>query len=199
MNIAFDATVILEPIKGKKELGNHGFDFIEKIMKIDDKNKYYAFNLEEKGIIQNHFDCSNLEEIYFYTGKFNEIILKKEFRSIFGEIIKNFIKRNQIDVFIITSPCNIDAAYYEKEWFQGTKTIIIWPDISPFDIDKKFQKDSSKYGVFLKHMAMLCWADRCIFRDRGIKNDMMEYFHIIEEHIYLLDYNIDERDRKSVV
>ena len=134
MRIAFDATAILGPMSKNRGIGNYSLSQFTTMIQLDRENTYYFFNMFETDYkLANALeDASYLNELALSAGPEGILLQNKEFEDIVGEIIRKYIRENEIDVFCITSPFDSYNVMYKKDWFSDCKVVAIIYDIIPF-------------------------------------------------------------------
>ncbi len=197
MNIAFDAAAILGPMSKNRGIGNYAYSQFQTMIELDQQNNYYFFNLFEPFSMKDAVTKGNIEDICFYAGKNQELVSNKEYKEIYGDIVKRFIRENKIDVFYITSPFDLNITPYQKEWFEGVRTVATVYDIIPYVWKKKYLSDKTIYARYMRCVQMLRWVDEYLVISQSVKDDMIAYLDFPENHIHVIygaaDSNIFRR------
>ncbi len=186
MNIAFDAVAILGPMSKDRGIGNYAYSQFRAMIEQDGQNTYYFLNLFEAFSMEGAVSKGNVVDIYFYTGKNHELISDEAYQDIYGDIIKKFIRENQIDVFYITSPFDLHVTPYQKEWFEGARTVATVYDIIPYVWKKKYLSDKATYDRYMKCVQMLRWVDEYFAISQSVKEDMVSYLDFPKQRIHVV-------------
>ncbi|MDE7313430.1 MAG: glycosyltransferase [Eubacterium sp.] len=198
MNIAFDAAAILGPMSKNRGIGNYAYSQFRTMIELDQKNTYYFFNMFEEFSMKDAVKKENIIDVCFFSGKNRELISDKEYQDIYGDIVKKFIRQNQIDVFYITSPFDLSVIQYRKEWFEGVKTVATVYDIIPYVLKKKYLSDRTTYCLYMKCVQMLRWVDEYLVISQSVKDDMISYLNFPEEHIHVIYGAVDPKIYRKV-
>jgi len=191
MNIAFDATAILGPMSKNRGIGNYALNQFEAIIQEDTENNYFFFNCLEIFSLKS----DNVSETYFYMGKDNIILKDNEYKVLLGELVKKYIKKNQIDVFYITSPFESTCHIYEKEWFRNTKVIATVYDIIPYVFKNRYLADKNTMKWYMSCIDMLRWCDKLLVISESVKTDLVHYLKFDPQKIECIWGAVDERYR----
>lgn len=186
MKIAFDGTAILGPLSKNRGIGNYALSQFKNMIELDCDNQYYFFNLFEEFSMREQVKKGNVEDVCFFTGKKNELIFHEEYIDIFGDIVKKFLKKYEIDVFYITSPFESKMARYKKEWFDGVKVVATVYDIIPYVMRKKYLANKEAYRFYMECVEMLRWVDEYLVISGSVKEDMIKYLDFPREHIHVI-------------
>ena len=149
MNIGFDATAMFGPDSKNRGIGNYSVSLFTTLINNDKENNYFLLNCVDDSSFLPYLenDAGNFREEILYCGMESEFI-KKGCEEIYGDIVRTFIERNNIDVFIMTSPFDLQFISYKKEWFGNTHVYCIVYDIIPYVMKKQYLKSkevSDKY------------------------------------------------------
>ena len=159
MNIAFDATAILGPMSKNRGIGNYALSQFRTMIKNDIENKYFFFNcFEPFSLFEDPEDAGLVHEEYFYAGKDRFLIQNEKYKAVFGQIIKEFIRKNDIDVFYITSPFESNCYLYDRKWFADVKVVVTVYDIIPYVFRERYLADKTTYRWYMKCVDMLRWC-----------------------------------------
>lgn len=195
-NIAFDALAILSPTSKNRGIGNYAFSQFKTMVERDKLNNYYFFNLVEEYSWGNQLENkSNFYEEYFFCGKNNFLYENNSYNEIIGDIIKSFIKKNNIDIFYITSPMESSFPIYHKEWFQNVRVVATVYDIIPYVMKEHYFKFVDKKW-YMKCVEMLRWVDKILVISQSVKNDLINYLSFPEEQIEVIWGAIDKKYRQ---
>lgn len=186
MNIAFDAAAILGPMSKHRGIGNYAYSQFKTMIQLDQKNTYYFFNVFEQFSMKDAVGKGNIVDIWFFTGKNHELISDEEYKEIYGDLVKTFLRKNQIDLFYITSPFDLGLTTYQKEWFDGVKTVATVYDIIPYVMKKKYLPDQVTYRRYMECVHMLRWVDAYLVISQSVKNDMISYLKFPKEKIHVI-------------
>lgn len=186
MNIAFDATAILAGMSKNRGIGNYTYDQFKTMIEMDSENTYYFFNLFEEFYMKDKVKNGHVIDFYLFSGKSQELISDEEYKDIFGDIVKNFLAKYRIDVFYITSPFDSDAVHYQREWFDGVRTVATVYDIIPFVMKDTYLKNKAMYRFYMECVDMLRWVDEYLVISQSVKDDMMSYLRFPEDKIHVI-------------
>ena len=180
MNIAFDATAILGPMSKNRGIGNYALSQFRTMISQDRTNQYFLFNIFEPFSLGEY---SNLKEEYFDCGK-DFGLAKVENSTVLSGLIRKFIQRNKIDVFYITSPFEDHIPTYEKEWFDGVKTVVTVYDIIPYIFKNHYFKPDGKIpSWYMDRIAAIQWADKVLVISQSVKDDLIKHLNMKGENI----------------
>jgi glycosyltransferase involved in cell wall biosynthesis len=197
MNIAFDATAILGPMSKNRGIGNYALSQFTTMINMDKENNYFFFNLlEDYKLSQFIENISNFKVSYFYCGKDNFLLKNTLYNNIIGDIIRNYLKKNKIDVFYITSPFESTYPIYKKEWFKNVKVVATVYDIIPYVLKDKYLADKNTYNWYMKCVEMLKWVDKCLVISNSVKEDMVKYLDFDETKIAVIHGAVNEFYKK---
>lgn len=176
MNIAFDARAILGPMSKNRGIGNYALSQFRTIIQMDQKNHYFFFNCVEPFSLFEQCP-ENLTESYFSLGKDHFLGGYSEFLPIYGQLVKEYIAKNYIDVFYMTSPFDGLLQVYKKEWFTGVKVVATVYDIIPYLFKKHYFRDSCSYKLYMRFIEQLRWADKLLVISQSVKDDLVNALH----------------------
>lgn len=197
MNIAFDSTAILGPMSKNRGIGNYALSQFTTMINMDKENSYFFINFFENiKLCDLVDDCSNLKEFYFDCGKNCFLIDNYEYKEVIGDIIKNFIEENKIDIFYITSPFDGHIHTYEKCWFKGVKTVATVYDIIPYVMKDIYLSSKEQYKWYMGCVDMLRWVDKYLVISQSVKDDMIKYLKFDENKIDVIWGAVDKQYRK---
>ncbi len=193
MNIAIDIQALLSKNSRNRGVGNYTYSHINKMLEIDPLNNFFLFNPYKKDkstdkIISGH---SNVEHIYFYTGKNQCMITDIKLRDAFGNLVKKFISDYEIDIFYFTSVFD-EWDIYEKEWFEGVKTAVTVYDVIPYIYREKYLNDEKKLKRYMKGVFVLEEADMIFAISEHTRNDLINYLGIDAEKIHVIYAGIND-------
>ena len=186
MNIAFDAAALLGPMSKNRGIGNYSYSQLKKMIKLDQQNTYYFFNVFEEFYMEYHVTGGNIVDACFLCGKNYELAFDEEYKELFGEIIRKFLRENKIDVFYMTSPFEGHIMRYCKEWFQGVKTVATVYDIIPYVMKHKYLADKAACRFYMQRVDMLRWVDEYLVISQSVKDDMISYLQFPKERIHVI-------------
>lgn len=205
MNIAFDDIALLGPLSKNRGIGNYAFGLFKTLIKSDKENHYYMFNIMEEFSWKSYADDENIIEDFYYLGK-EQFLAHEPYKEIFGKILQNFIKKNEIDIFIITSPFDGHVLPYRKEWFQNVNVVAIVYDIIPYVMKEHYLTDKNSYKWYMSCVDMLRWCDRLLVISNSVKTDLIHYLDFpadridviwgaINEQFRMINISLDEQKR----
>ncbi|MBE7681559.1 glycosyltransferase [Paenibacillus sp. P13VS] len=192
MNIAIDVLAILSPDSKNRGIGNYNASQFKRIFETDKENKYFLLNFYEDVSLKSILNYSeNVQEFYFYPGPDNLLLKKPAYKGIIGNIVKNFIKEHNIEVFYITSPFDSNMSY-EPEWLHNVQVIATVYDIIPYLFKERYLKDKYFYNQYMNWIDKIKQADRILAISQSVKNDLVKYIHIQENKIEVIYAGTDE-------
>ncbi|MDE6091573.1 MAG: hypothetical protein K2G14_00575, partial [Ruminococcus sp.] len=145
MNIAFDAVAILGPMSRNRGIGNYALSQFTGMVNRDINNHYFFLNMIDGdfSLESSITNKSGFTEDFIDTGKNNVLLRNDAYSEVIGNIIKRYIRENNIDIFYITSPFESSFTLYKKEWFEGVKVISTVYDIIPYVMKEKYLNDKN--------------------------------------------------------
>ena len=191
MNIAFDAAAILGASR-QRGMGYYVKQLMCHMIKQDKSNKYYFFNCLEP----YHLFAEarpNLQEDYFYLG--NKLMLgeHRELNCIYSNLLRRYLRDNNIDVFIITVPFAIGPGVrmpqgghlplYEENWFEGCRVVAIAYDLIPKLFSDLYLRSSAVAENYERQHKQLQWVDHILSISQCTKSDLVKYSQIPETRI----------------
>lgn len=186
MNIAFDATALLSPSSKNRGIGNYTYNQFINLIRLDKDNQYFFFNLFEEFSMADQAGTGNVTDFYLFSGQEHELISKKQYQELVGDIIRKFLHENQIDIFYITSPFELMTFVYKKEWFQGVRTVATVYDIIPYVMKERYLPEKESYETYMERVEMLRWVDMYLVISQSVKDDMISYLKFPEEKIHVI-------------
>ena len=195
MNIAFDAGAI-EIGKGSG-IGNYTLNQFKKMIELAPQNQYYYFNCIEDSHLTDCLTGVNFHKCYYDMGP-NQIMrhYNGRYQDVYGELIKGFIRKYQIDIFYITSPFFAENVLYRKEWFLGSKVVATAWDIIPYVMRKQYLSDRKIYKWYMDCIDMLRATDRQLAISNSVKEDMVNYLDFDPERIDIIYGGVSEHFRQ---
>lgn len=176
MNIAFDARAILGPLGKNRGIGNYTLNQFRTLIQMDPKDNYFFFNCVEPFSLFGK--CPrNLTESYFSLGRGCFLGSGSYFSSAYGKLVKEYIAKNRIDVFYITSPFDGLLPVYRKDWFAGIKVVATVYDIIPYLFKKHYLRDSDALKQYMGFVEQLRWADKLLAISKSVKDDLVNALH----------------------
>ncbi|MDE5860679.1 MAG: glycosyltransferase family 4 protein, partial [Ruminococcus sp.] len=196
MNIAFDSIAILGYMSRNRGIGNYALSQFSGMVNRDGKNKYFFLNMIDRNFsLSPMITNDNFTEDFIDTGKNNVLLRSEIYSDIIGNVIKRYIRENNIDIFYITSPFEHSFIQYKKEWFTGVKVIATVYDIIPYVMKEKYLSDKNTYDWYMKCVDNLRWADRLFVISDSVKNDLVNYLQFSPENIHIIWGAVDDRYR----
>lgn len=187
MRIAFDSIALLGAMSKNRGIGNYALDLFSTILAQDQNNEYFLFNvLEDTDYFQEEVAQGKLKREDFcciHKGRFFPL---RDMQTIYGELVRAYIHKNKIDVFIITSPFDAQYPTYQKEWFAQTKVVTIVYDIIPYVMKDYYFSCKEDMGWYLEKLEQLLWADQLLVISQSVKDDLMEHLNISGENIHVI-------------
>lgn len=184
MNIAFDAAALLGLDSKNRGIGNYTDSQFRTLLNLDYENHYFFFNVFED---EHYFDCEELknrlrEDDYICT-KDRKFIGSSGFSNCYGQLVKSYIEKNQIDVFYITSPFDGSIPVYRKEWMGNAAVVATVYDIIPYIMKKKYFPNEDSFKWYKERVEMLRWMDRILVISQSVKDDLVSYLHFNPDKI----------------
>ena len=100
MNIAFDAVAILGYMSRNRGIGNYALNQFSGMVNLDKNNKYFFLNMIDKNFsLSPMITNNNFTEDFIDTGKNNVLLRNEIYSDVIGNIIKRYIRENNIDIF----------------------------------------------------------------------------------------------------
>ncbi len=193
MNIAFDAGAI-EIAKGSG-VGNYTLHQFKAMIESTPENNYYYFNTICKSeLIKPLKEHSNFHEEYYFMGKDN--VLREydgQYSELYGQLVRNFIRKHEIDVFYITSPFLSENVMYQKEWFGNVKVVATAYDIIPYIMKEKYLPSKYLMKWYMSCIDMLRWCDRQLAISQSVKDDMVSYLNFDPEKIDIIYGGVSDK------
>lgn len=191
MNIAVDLQP-LASISHMRGMGRYTADLLEEIFRRDQENEYFLFNMYGDCIYDGVDLPSNVHYEKFYMGEDNYLLryqddngdFKIRYETILQGMFQTFIKRNNIDVFWITSLFD-DWMCYKKEWFTGVKLAIIAYDLIPLIFQTAYLQGVRKEW-YDTNLECLKNADCLLAISNSVKDDLITYAGSPEEKITVI-------------
>lgn len=187
MKIAFDAIALLGAMSKNRGIGNYALDLFSTMLKQDKENEYYFFNvLEDTDYLQNEVERGRLvrEDLFcIHEGRFFAL---QDMGDLYGELIRSFIRKHEIDVFMITSPFDAQYPTYRKEWFEGTRVVTIVYDIIPYVMQDHYFPNKGDMAWYLEKLEQLEWADQLLVISQSVKDDLVQYLHLPGDNIHVI-------------
>ena len=184
MNIAFDGVAILGAMGKNRGIGNYAMAQMNTILHKDRENQYFFLNcIEKTSVFKEEVKRGLLKEEYLPYIKDGTYLPFAERKEIYGRAIRNFLKRNRINVFYITSPFDNSVPPYEKDWFEGVQVVAIVYDIIPYVMKEHYFPDATALAMYMERVEELRWANRLITISQSAKDDLIEYLGFSPEKI----------------
>ncbi|MEG2174877.1 MAG: glycosyltransferase family 1 protein, partial [Oscillospiraceae bacterium] len=192
MNIAFDAGAI-EIGKGSG-IGNYTLNQFERMIQQTPENEYFYFNTVVQSHLMDGIREANFHYCFYDMGSNNKLReYNGVYREIYGELVRNFLRHNQIDIFYITAPFFCGNVLYEEEWFRGVTVVATAWDIIPYVMKDLYLKNKTMYEWYMSCIDMLRWTDRQLAISSSVKEDMVRYLHFDPAKINIIYGGVSER------
>ncbi len=197
MNIAFDAVAILGPMSRNRGIGNYALSQFTGMVNLDSNNHYFFLNMIDGdfSLESSITNKSGFTEDFIDTGKNNVLLRNDAYSEVIGNIIKRYIRENNIDIFYITSPFESSFTLYKKEWFEGIKVISTVYDIIPYVMKEKYLNDKNTYNWYMKCVENLRWSDELFVISESVKTDLVKHLNFSPENIKVIWGAVDDRYR----
>ena len=176
MNIGFDSSAMFGKGSKNRGIGNYSVSLFSTLIKNDKENNYFFLNCHEDTSFETYLDkkVSNFCEEILYTGE-NLSLISSGLQAIYGDILKTFLEKNKIDIFIITSPFDFSFPYYKKEWFGKVKVYCIVYDIIPYVMKNEYLRVKEKYNEYMEYLDAMRFCDRYLVISKSVKDDLVSY------------------------
>ena len=173
MNIAFDGIAILGAMSKNRGIGNYAVNQFREIVRQDQENRYFFFNvLEETDIFKEEIQEGLLQEDDFCCVKDDFALAIPNFEMMYGALVKEYIQKNQIDIFYITSPFDGHLPPYQKEWFEGAQVVATVYDIIPYIMSERYFSQKSDMTWYMERVDMLRWVNRLLVISQSVKDEI---------------------------
>lgn len=187
MNIAFDGGAMLGEMGKNRGIGNYALAQIKTILHMDQQNKYFFLNcFEETNIFEEEIKEGLLQEEYLPYIKEDIYLPFADRKELYGKTIKNYLRKNQIDLFYITSPFDDCIPSYEEEWLEGIPVVVIVYDIIPYVLKEHYLPDSNTMAKYMERVEKLRWANRLLVISQSVKDDLIHYLSFSPEKIAVI-------------
>lgn len=184
MNIAFDSIAQLGPMSKNRGIGNYADAQFRTLINLDRDNHYFFFNIFDETDVFGREELEGLiTENDFLCMRNGQFIEAENYQQLYGELVKNYIKKNRIDVFYITSPFDILVPIYRKEWFNGVKTVATVYDIIPYVMRDHYFPGMHDIDWYMERIEMLRWVDRLLVISQSVKDDLVNYLEFDPDKI----------------
>ena len=184
MNIAFDSAALLGPGSKNRGIGNYTDSQFRTLLRLDQENRYFFFNvIEEEKIFQGGEIKADFREDDFLCTKGGQFLDAPGFVNCYGQLIRNYIEKNQIDVFYITSPFDGILPMYKKEWMGNAAVVATVYDIIPYIMRKTYLPKEDSFRWYMERIEMLRWVDRILVISQSVKDDLVNYLHFDADRI----------------
>lgn len=198
MNIAFDAYAILGPMSKNRGIGNYALSQFVTMINRDSDNKYFFLNMVDEEFVLHDFVSGiyEFQEDFVYTGKENVLLRLPVCSEMIGKLIKDYINKNAIDIFYITSPFESNFIPYKKDWFSNTRVVATVYDIIPYVMKEHYLRDKNTFDWYMKCIDNLRWVDEILVISQSVKDDLVNYLGFQEEKIKVIWGAVDDRYKK---
>lgn len=187
MNIAFDGIALLSPTSKNRGIGNYVHSQLKTVLEQDRENRYFFFNaFGETDLFPEETASGRLREEDFLCVKDGAFLRAKGFREFYGELVKTFLRKNQIDVFYITSPFDGIVPAYEQSWFSETRTVAICYDIIPYLFPERYLQTEKKKKWYMECVKVLEWVDRILVISQSVKDDLIRCLGLSADKIEVI-------------
>lgn len=161
MNIAIDIQPLVSSTK-IRGIGVYTIELIRAMIKAEDKNEYFLFNIYGDCEIDDEEFPKNVHKFKMYSGKDNYLLshakpmgkticYDSSYEGVLKGIYSNFIKENKIDLFIISSPFDFWMCY-KSEWFENTKTAVIFYDLVPYLFEEYYFDNDFGKDIYMRNL-----------------------------------------------
>lgn len=195
MNIGFDAQAILGLGSKNRGIGNYSTSLFNTLINLDKDNNYFCLNVFDEKITDNYIKkTDNFNEVNYYTGP-NLKYVTKEFEPYYSSIVSDFIIKNNIDVFYITSPFDVSFMSYKKEWFLNAKVVSILYDIIPWIFKDHYLRDEyyTNKEWYLDKIETIKSSDLVFAISNSAKEDFVKEFNYDENKTVVINGAPDDR------
>ncbi|MBE6754447.1 MAG: glycosyltransferase [Ruminococcaceae bacterium] len=184
MRIGLDASAIYGPMSKNRGIGNYCTDLLEALLRCCPQHEFFLLNISEDtpfaaGVQQR----ARLHEEYIYLPLKNEGISSEDRRELFGDVVRSFVTRFQLDVFVVTSPFDVTYPTYSREWFGETAVVAIVYDIIPYIFKERYLGDKNAFDWYMSCVDFLRTADRLCVISQSVKDDLCSYLDFPGDNI----------------
>lgn len=188
MNIGFDAAAMFCPGSKNRGIGNYSVSLFSTLINSDKENNYFMLNCIEDTSFNTYLNdnVTNFTEDILFTGRGCSFIKDDttgDYSEIYGDIIRTFIEKYKIDIFIVTSPFEFYIAAYKKEWFGNAKVYCIVYDLIPYVMKDHYLTEPNINKMYHEHLDKLKDYDRYLVISQSVKDDMVSYLGYDPEKI----------------
>lgn len=183
MNIAFDAWAFSYGSK-ERGMGRYTFNLIRQMVFEHQNHQYYFFNtINSYSLAKDLKYPANFHETILDTGR-NQFIEKEDgFLSIYGDLLRCFIKDNHIDVFYMTSPFDPKQRVYQHEWFDDVMLCATVYDLIPLLFKEHYLKDPAYRKDYFSKLELLKQCDHLFAISDATKEDVIRELGYAADHI----------------
>ena len=156
-------------------IGNYAYSQFKNLIEIEKENQYYCFNIFEKtdALFGKHFP--NFHDCFQFSGKDAFLWKNIAYSDIAGEMLKNFLKSNEIDVFYITSPFDMEMIPYKEEWFAGVQVVATIYDIIPYVFKEHYFHDQEiAFSEYMERIDAVRRIDKFLVISDSVKKDLVK-------------------------
>ncbi len=198
MNIGLDATAMFGPLSKNRGIGNYSVSLFTTLISSDKENEYFLLNcVDDTSFVPYLGDkAENFHEEILFCGKDSEF-LRNGCEEIYGDIIRTFIERNNIDIFIITSPFDLKFVPYKREWFGSVQVCSIVYDIIPYVMKKQYLKNKEAFDIYMKFVESIRFCDRFLVISESVRDDMVSYLGFERDKIDVIYGAYDRHFRQT--
>ena len=193
MRIAFDVFGMV--ISLGRGIGYYSADLILGMMSRHPDDEYFIFNLADEDF---HFPGGyppgvKVTEFHKYFGKNGRLMSVKNADEAVGDVIRKFIRDNQIDVFYLTSLIVGIPLPHKKEWFEGCRTVAVAYDLIPLLFPEQYMPKQSQVDLYMKKLDSLRWIDEIHAISQSVKDDLVTHAGFDPAKIKVIYSGVDAR------
>jgi len=192
MNIAFDATAILGPMSRNRGIGNYALAQFEKMLSLDKDNQYFFLNIFDKDFTFKE-QYENLTEVHLWCGKDRFVGINPDYKEAYAGIIHNFIEKNNIDIFYVTSPFDGHIFPYEREWFGNAHVVATVYDIIPYVMQDTYLSEKNTRKWYMRCFEAFKHFDAYLVISESVKTDLIKHAGIPSHKIAVMHGAAEDR------
>lgn len=191
MNIAIDALPLIDHNFTNRGVGLLTKHMLSHIFKNDTSNRYFLFNayLDTKNAdiqLLKLFDYPpNVTEQRFCFGYDFWAFRNDKYSTLFGKVVRKFIKDNEIDVFIHFSTIQAQVLF-NPVWYENTYLISYFYDAIPFVFPDHYRKNDILNAKFDNNLSFISHSDKVIAISECSKKDFCGITNYNEDDVAII-------------
>ena len=194
MNIAFDALAI--HVAHDRGMGRYCITLINTMVMQHPEDDFFYFNAYDEEHVGKYIpEQGNLHEIIYYGGVDNCISGTNEHEELFKGILRSFIERNGIDVFVVTCPF-AGSLHYKRAWFGEIGTFVIFYDLIPYIFKENYLPSREMLVNYNSDLKFVGECDHVFSISESSREDLVRFADIPKERISVIYGTADDKFRK---